>query len=564
MANQVCSDAGVLAHIAEQTREIMVSLDSPQLDRSLRLFAEVVRDVHEYLLDFISRGPEDEDGRSQSEDGRLQAEMSHSSGEQADVARDLESWYAVSQPKLSDSMRLDDVEEQKGLDFQSRSDAASLSRKQSGSDVPSGHDEDGGWSNDEIERRWYCVSQPEQLDRMPAARVEEEKGDSAVAHEVEEAEEEEQEEGEGRDYEIQDGAETPLERGQEQERAETEEEKEEESEGEGEEEEDREGGGSGMNEQDRREYDGSAATVDESSEVARGRSYHEGRIIAYRRIAGPTGGDGQYTHVFPPAVYLASLQFLSTLRCVMWEVLEPLMERYERAAWGVDISKGESKHRLRDTTAMQSMENFKKHRRDILVCSHMITQSSGQSLPEMDTLASLIEWLPRVEDGTLKYSMEKVTKVIFKMLVTDGGQSGWYPQECIRALVHFMKDAIAEAGQDLYHEVEAEVVKGVDQQFLFDLSCAWSQAEADNRLEVQTRTSRNEKRSETGDTGSRKAYKKWNSGRGSSFGGKDGRRQSQSPWTWRTNEDDQRRQWRSSGDDWRRREDYKRACSKWT
>ena len=555
MANQVCSDAGVLAYIAEQTRKIMVSLDSPQLDLSLRLFAEVVRDVHEYLLDFISRGPEDEDGRSQSEDGRSHAEMSHSSGEQADVSRDLESWYTVSQPKLFDGIRLDDVEEQKGLDCQSRSDAASLSRKQSVSDLASGHDEDGGWSNDEIARRWSCVSQPEQLDRMPASPVEEEKGDSAVAHEVEEVEEEEQEEGEGRDYGMQDDAETPLERGQEQEMAETEEEKEEES---------GEGGGSGMSEQDRREYDGSAATVDELSEVAGGRSYHEGRIIAYRRIAGPTGGDAKYTHVFPPAVYLASLQFLSTLRCVMWEVLEPLTERYPDAAWGVNCSKGEGKHRLRDTTAMQSMENFKKHRRDILVCSHMITQSSGQSLPEMGSLARLIEWLPRVEDGTLKYSMEKVTKVIFKVLVTDGGRSGWYPEECIRALVHFMKDAIAEAGEDLYGEVEAEVVKGVDQQFLFDLSCAWSQAEADNRLEVQTRTSRNEKRSETGGTGSRKAYNKWNSGSWSSFGGKDGRRQSQSPWPWRTNEDDQRRQWRSSGDDGRWREDYKRARSKWT
>ena len=125
MANQVCSDAGVLAYIAEQTGKIMVSLDSSQLDLSLRLFAEVVRDVHEYLLEFISRGPEDEDGRSQSEDGRSHAEMSHSSGEQADVSRDLESWYTVSQPKLFDGIRLDDVEEQKGLDCQSRSDAAS-------------------------------------------------------------------------------------------------------------------------------------------------------------------------------------------------------------------------------------------------------------------------------------------------------------------------------------------------------------------------------------------------------------------------------------------------------
>ena len=559
MANQICLDADVLANIAEKTSAIMVSLkESSRLDLSLRLFAKVVGDVHKYLLDLVSRGPQDEDGRSQGDIPQCpRAAMPNSRGEEEDgvrsCANDLQSWYAVSQPKLSDSMRSEDAEEQTGFhhgeDNHSQSDAAGSAMKQPASDHLNRHGEDRGWSNDEIFRHyWFGGSRPEQPDCMSAPRVDEEKCDSEVAHEVEEAEEEEQEERAGRE-----GEETRLEREQEEETAEMQEEKEEEAEGEGahdveeageekeeesdgegEAEEDGEGRGSGMSKQDRLEYDGN------TRQMAGAQSYQEGRIIVYRRIACPTGGDGQYKHAFPPAVYLASLQFLSTLRCVMWEVFEPLMDRYRRAARGIDCKRWKWKHRLWGTTAMQSMGNFKKHGRDIMVCTAMVSMSSGQSLPEMGALARLIEWLPRVDDGTQKYSMEKVTKVIFKRLVTDGGESEWYPYECIRPLVHFMRAASAVAGEDFYVEVEADVVKGVDQSYLFDLSCAWSLAEAENRLEVQTSTSWKEERTRTGATGSRQAQENRNGGGWSSIGGKDGRWQSQRPPPWRRSNDDER------------------------
>ena len=55
--------------------------------------------------------------------------------------------------------------------------------------------------------------------------------------------------------------------------------------------------------------------------------------LEYGRHVIPARRDVVYSHQFLPAVYLASLQLLSTLRCVVWEVYEDLMERHGSIAW---------------------------------------------------------------------------------------------------------------------------------------------------------------------------------------------------------------------------------------
>ena len=213
---------------------------------------------------------------------------------------------------------------------------------------------------------------------------------------------------------------------------------------------------------------------------------NDSRIIAYRRYVIPERTDVPYTHRYTPAVYLAALQFLSTLRCVAWGVYEALMERHRSLAWfQVDTKMHDTdrrfwKHRLRHTKSMSSMAHFRKHGRDTIVCELLIRRANTTSMPEWSTLPSLIRWLPT------ESRLADVIRLVHRDFFSEGGMPGYLIRR-IQPMERFLYDLKYWEGSHVEGQIEDEIIRGVQEQYLADLCAVWQEAYDARRLEPMYR-----------------------------------------------------------------------------
>ena len=121
------------------------------------------------------------------------------------------------------------------------------------------------------------------------------------------------------------------------------------------------------------------------------------------------------------------------------------------------------------TKSMSSMAHFRKHGRDNLVCELLIRRANTTSMPELSTLPSLIRWLPT------ESRLADVIRLVHRDFFSEGGMPGYLIRR-IQPMERFLYDLKSTEGNHVEGQIEDEIVRGVQEQYLADLCAVWQEA----------------------------------------------------------------------------------------